>query len=80
MDAVVVESGISSLHQNQVTLFHSGSGRGASNLSGLVLSSEPSLLMAMLQVFADVPHLTKVFALVGGEVRYSFHALVVGAW
>ena len=68
MDAVVVLRGIRFLHQNHVTLFHSGPGGGASGPCVLVFSSEPSLLMAMLQVFADFLHLTKVLALANNEV------------
>ena len=48
-----------------VPRFYSCSGRGASDPSVLVLSLEPSLLMAMLQVFADFLHLANSFALVG---------------
>ena len=42
--------------------------RGASDPCVLVLSSEPYLLMAMLQVFVDFLHLTRVFALVSDKV------------
>ena len=48
MNAVVVWHGIGFLRQNQVTLFRSGSGRGAADLCVVVLSSEASLFMAVL--------------------------------
>ena len=68
MDAVVVWRGISFLRQNKVTLFYSGPGRGASDPRVLVLSSEASLLMAVLQVFSDFLHLTEIYTLVSDEV------------
>ena len=48
VDAVVMYRGISFLHQNQVTLFYSGSDRGASAPRVVALSLEASLLMAVL--------------------------------
>ena len=68
MDTVIVEHIINFFHQNQVALLYSGSDRGASHPSVLVLSSESSLLMAMLQVVAGVLHLAKGLALVSNEV------------
>ena len=65
---------------NQVTLFQSGPSRGASHPCVLVVWSEASLLMAVLQIFADFLHLSKVFNLPSDEVMYSVRALVVGAW
>ena len=49
-------------------MFHSGSGRGTSNPSVLVLSSQSSLLMAVLQVVMDDLHLVKGFALVSNGI------------
>ena len=68
VDTLVVERGTSFFHQNQVSLFHPGSGRSASDPSVLMLSSESSLLMAMLLIIADVLHLAKGFALANNEV------------
>ena len=45
---VVVKRAISFFHQTQIPQFHSGSGRGASDASVLVLSSTSSLLMAIM--------------------------------
>ena len=64
VDIVVVKRGIRFFHQNQVPLFHSGSCRGASDPSVLVLSLKSSLLMTMLQVVADILHLAKGFAFI----------------
>ena len=63
----MVQRGISFFHQNQVTLFHSGSGRDAFDPNVLVLSSGLSLLMAMMQVCAGVLHLAKSFTLVSSK-------------
>ena len=54
IDTVIGLRGVSFFHQNQGTLFDSGSGRSASDSIVLVLSSESSLLMAMLQVVVNV--------------------------
>ena len=56
-----------------------GSGRGAADPCVVVLSSEASLLMAVLYP-CELLQLTEVFTLVGDEATQSVHALVVGAW
>ena len=59
----------SAFHRNHVPMFHSGPGRGATDPSVLVLLwSESPLLMAILQVVADVLLLAKGFVLVSNEV------------